>query len=509
MAAELEQLRVSLVAELVGREAFEQLKREVNQVKAATAGLDTTQKKLRETVSESEKAVRSQRQAFSQAGMQINQFAGQIAAGTSPMVAFVQQIGDVAYVVGQAGDSMGKVGRFLQGPWAAAILIAISVLGPLVSKLMETKDAMYDIEDYSKRAGDAIEQYYKLIGYTPPIENAINASQKFIKQMIQEGNTALDTAEKHLTRMKVIAQSNLSVVRSEDNIFRRLFGDNPAEKAAAAQAAVDKLNGEIKRLRDALGKPIKPPKAPDVPKVSTPKISGTMKKDIEAIQTLDDLMGDIQNGSAIFGRDLIKSSERIGEAIEKTGLESLGDNITKSIETVKPAVDQIQAPIDRVKSMSEAMGQAFSDGIKGMITGAMTFKQVMSNVIDSVINKLFEMFVVQQITGMIAKGISSLTGIPIPGKKAIGGPVQAGKPYMVGERGPEMFVPSRSGSIVPNKGLGGGMTINVDARGASDPAAVRAQVEMGIAQAAPYIIAAAQNKTLTTAARPRLPGTLG
>ena len=47
------------------------------------------------------------------------------------------------------------------------------------------------------------------------------------------------------------------------------------------------------------------------------------------------------------------------------------------------------------------------------------------------------------------------------------------------------------------------------ARGASDPAAVRAQVEMGIAQAAPYIIAAAQNRTLKTAGRTRLPGTIG
>lgn len=34
--------------------------------------------------------------------------------------------------------------------------------------------------------------------------------------------------------------------------------------------------------------------------------------------------------------------------------------------------------------------------------------------------------------------------------KASGGPVNAGTPYMVGEEGPELFVPSRSGSIVPN-----------------------------------------------------------
>ena len=79
---------------------------------------------------------------------------------------------------------------------------------------------------------------------------------------------------------------------------------------------------------------------------------------------------------------------------------------------------------------------------------------------------------------------------------------------MVGERGPEMFVPSRSGSIVPNGGMGSGMTINVDARGASDPAAVRAQVQQGIMEAAPAIIAAAESRTVAGLRRPRLGGVM-
>jgi len=38
----------------------------------------------------------------------------------------------------------------------------------------------------------------------------------------------------------------------------------------------------------------------------------------------------------------------------------------------------------------------------------------------------------------------------------MGGPVTGGQPYMVGERGPEIIVPSRNGSVVPNNQLGGG-----------------------------------------------------
>ena len=65
----------------------------------------------------------------------------------------------------------------------------------------------------------------------------------------------------------------------------------------------------------------------------------------------------------------------------------------------------------------------------------------------------------QTVTTQIAKGITgAILGIP---GLAMGGPVSAGSPYVVGERGPELFVPSSSGSIVPNSkmssGGGGGM----------------------------------------------------
>ena len=117
-------------------------------------------------------------------------------------------------------------------------------------------------------------------------------------------------------------------------------------------------------------------------------------------------------------------------------------------------------------------------------------------------------YVTEQLVKSIGGFFKSIFTTGIPGR-AIGGSVQSGSPYMVGERGPELFVPSRSGSIVPNNKMGSGMVVNVDARGASDPAAVHQQVELGIAQAAPYIIAAAQSRTLKTAGRARLPGTIG
>jgi phage-related minor tail protein len=67
-------------------------------------------------------------------------------------------------------------------------------------------------------------------------------------------------------------------------------------------------------------------------------------------------------------------------------------------------------------------------------------------------------------------GIEGITMGTFGGTRAKGGPVSSGQTYMVGERGPELFVPGRSGTIVANDKMGGGNTnvvVNVDAKGSS------------------------------------------
>ena len=56
---------------------------------------------------------------------------------------------------------------------------------------------------------------------------------------------------------------------------------------------------------------------------------------------------------------------------------------------------------------------------------------------------------------------------PVPGRQH-GGPVGAGRPYMVGERGPELFVPSRSGRIEPHGSSGGGVDAKALAKAVAD-----------------------------------------
>jgi phage-related minor tail protein len=76
-----------------------------------------------------------------------------------------------------------------------------------------------------------------------------------------------------------------------------------------------------------------------------------------------------------------------------------------------------------------------------------------------IILKLYEQLVVQQMVNAAMGVVGSVFPALAPalsGFKAMGGPVTSGQPYMVGERGPEIIVPSRNGTVVPNSQLGGG-----------------------------------------------------
>lgn len=103
--------------------------------------------------------------------------------------------------------------------------------------------------------------------------------------------------------------------------------------------------------------------------------------------------------------------------------------------------------------------------------------------------------------GKVGGFISALFG----GARASGGPVESGKAYLVGENGPEPFIPSTSGTIIPNDAFGGGDShyYTVDARGAHDPAAVEEAVRRGIAKASPGIVA--QSVSAVGERRKRMP----
>ena len=119
--------------------------------------------------------------------------------------------------------------------------------------------------------------------------------------------------------------------------------------------------------------------------------------------------------------------------------------------------------------------------------------------------------------GSLLSGIGSFFG----GARATGGPVSAGKAYLVGERGPELMVPGASGTVIPNHAIaaanmpmaGGGaaasgiatvrleLSGDLDAR--IDQRSTNVAVEVTRATA-PRLIDAAANETARRFSRPKL-----
>ena len=135
--------------------------------------------------------------------------------------------------------------------------------------------------------------------------------------------------------------------------------------------------------------------------------------------------------------------------------------------------------------LSKVMGDSFAESFKGVVRGTMTVQDAFRNML----NRIADFFIdtaAQLAATQLQRSILGLFGNmfnfnttpmnDIQGTvmyAANGGPVGRRNPYMVGERGPELFVPNQSGNIIPNHdlaGIGGGSTtviVNVDASGSS------------------------------------------
>lgn len=102
--------------------------------------------------------------------------------------------------------------------------------------------------------------------------------------------------------------------------------------------------------------------------------------------------------------------------------------------------------------------RGIEDALIGVIDGTKTAAEAFKAFAQSVVNDLTRIAIRSAITGPLATAF----GAGLPGRAA-GGPVAAGMPYIVGERGPELFVPKSMGTIVPNRVASrtGGSTISV------------------------------------------------
>ena len=180
-----------------------------------------------------------------------------------------------------------------------------------------------------------------------------------------------------------------------------------------------------------------------------------------------------------------KIDQEIGNQNKK--LEDQEDLINKNAEATK-----------KLKEKMTAVGQEIESSIKSnlrdAVTGAQSFGDAMNNVLNKIKNKLLDKAFDKLFEGFEKGfsgekqekgGLGGFLGGVIGGLfRANGGPVKAGQPYIVGERQPELFVPNRSGTIIPSVTSGGDsitniINVSVDASGSSVQGDTGASQQLG------------------------------
>lgn len=198
----------------------------------------------------------------------------------------------------------------------------------------------------------------------------------------------------------------------------------------------------------------------------------------------------IQTSSGALDDELKRYFAGVKEGgIDLSGLE------TEFEETVSTmTVFAEQAARNMQDAFADFLFDPFKDGLKGMLKSFIdTIRRMVAQIVAQQILTSFFTWMGGLGGALGSFGNAALAGIK---GKAVGGYVGGGRPYMVGERGPELFVPGTSGKIIPNNALGGGGVVinyspNIDARGATQD----------LAKQLPGILAAHARQTVEMARR--------
>ena len=277
----------------------------------------------------------------------------------------------------------------------------------------------------------------------------------------QEGNTA------SLAKLGVGLTAAQLKTMSMDEITKQLA----STFANQASIQADTFAGKMARLKVAFDEG-KETIGSFVLDAITPMIDTVVNVVIPAVQNFIDSIG---------GKDGITSAFM-------TFIEGAKKIFIPIFQGIKFAFDQIKEAVmdnkDQFAALFEFLSKYVAPLLGGVLKLAIQGIGIALGVVINLVGDLISGF--QKVAGVVStvvsgikslidlvknnpavRGISGLIDNAFGGFRAAGGSVSAGTPYVVGERGAELFVPSSNGTIIPNGGAGGS-TINITVNGAID-----------------------------------------
>ena len=183
--------------------------------------------------------------------------------------------------------------------------------------------------------------------------------------------------------------------------------------------------------------------------------------------------------------DVASLAPSVGSDPALVNLDAMATNL-RDIQSLVANVPPVEIINEEAVALAGRFSENLSQGLALALVNGQALGPALVNSIKAAAAELIASQLLKLLGGALGFGAGGGVGGFIGklfGGRAAGGPVDAGTPYIVGEQRPEIFVPSTRGRIVPRvDGMGGGSVINVDARGATDPAIIEAAARRGAQQ---------------------------
>jgi tape measure domain-containing protein len=189
---------------------------------------------------------------------------------------------------------------------------------------------------------------------------------------------------------------------------------------------------------------------------------------------------------------LVERAERAGQPIPD---ETISREAQSALDELERAQTRVNEATGRTSEAVRELGLTFSSAFEDAVIRGKKFSDILKGIGQDVARIIARRTITEPLGNAVSSALSGFSfggvfdsiGSALGGLfRADGGPVASGQPYIVGERGPEWFVPKQAGTVLPNGTSPGGHTINtsiaIDARGAD--AGVEARLRIMGAQIA-------------------------
>tara|TARA_A100001201_G_scaffold70219_2_gene64658 strand:+ start:431 stop:2137 length:1707 start_codon:yes stop_codon:yes gene_type:complete len=380
------------------------------------------------------------------------------------------------------GKLGGQTGGFAGGLIATGLLTQIQQISQNLTELGKSMDMFgFSVATVSKAlgvSGTPTEEYLKVLEQTQGKQAAFNESMRRMEELVgQDGVEALrkfseGTRELQSSISRFLTQIGAQAAKLFTGGSGRVTGLRRSQLLGDARQSTDP---DVAALVAERGSASRKRKA-EIDEEIIALMLGleTNKKNLDIEETrlmkLKEMTKSVTNRN-LFLQESLQLGTREAEIQEK--LRELDRQAEKQgikiLDTERDRFEnslRLQQELERVNSLYQGIADTVQSGLVDAIEGAINGTKTLGDVARSVFGAIQ-----RQLINFAAT--SFLRAIPgIGGFFANGGRPPVGKPSIVGERGPELFVPNSAGTIIPNHELGGmggstNIVVNVDASGSA------------------------------------------